>query len=742
MGEPETVAPATGVGMRDGAMLDGATAAWALALPLAALAVALIALLARPFGRLVYPHMRAAELFPWAFHFYRPEPAEQGMYVLALAVPVVLSAAVLLARPRAFAPRPGTAGLLALAARAALAVAVLAALLGQYRIRYDWTQAATPAYRFFTPATLVVAAVAAGGLATLLRSGAVRGRLQAAMGDTAVRRRAALALVAAFTAVWMLNAIQTDRSVAWAPAATLAHLPYTSAEIFAVVNGLTPFVDFNAAYATLWPYVVAIPLVAFGKTMLVFTLTTSAITAAALAAGYGILRRAVGTPVGALLLYLPFLATSLYGLVGHAPNRFTAATYLADFPLRYAGPLLLAWLTARALDGPQPRAPWTLFAAGGLVALNNVGVGLPALGATLLVCAALRPLTRSALFELGRAAAAGVAVAVAAVTLLTLARSGSLPRFGQLSEFSRFYLAGYSATPLHSVLGVHLALYLTFAAAIVTAAVRLRRRARGAVMTGMLLWNGAFGLATLSYFVAESGPTWLLASFSTWALTLMLLAALAVRRAARSTGRRPDLAELTVLFGVGLMACSLAQTPAPWSQIARLTGHHGGVPRTSTTFVPFVPDQGARAFVASVPYGGGFYLKRGAPVAFLFENGHRVADGYGVRNVSPYANAPEMFARTSLVSVVEALRRAGGNTIVLALSAESGPDLDSALAGMGFGVVTKDGIAPVAGRQVQPLTRSVHGESLVKWVDLRDLRPPALRHDRGRLVGPARVLSR
>ena len=61
--------------------------------------------------------------------------------------------------------------------------------------------------------------------------------------------------------------------------------------------------------------------------------------------------------MGALLLYLPFLATSLFSVFGERPNHSTVATYYAIFPLRYAGPFFVALLTARLIErGVRPLA--------------------------------------------------------------------------------------------------------------------------------------------------------------------------------------------------------------------------------------------------------------------------------------------------------------------------------------------------------------------------------------------------
>ena len=60
--------------------------------------------------------------------------------------------------------------------------------------------------------------------------------------------------------------------------------------------------------------------------------------------------------------------------------------------------------------------------------------------------------------------------------------------------------------------------------------------------------------------------------FSAWALSVTLLFVTAMRGMSARSARRPTLAEAVCLLGFGVMVCSLAQTPTPWSQVARLQG--------------------------------------------------------------------------------------------------------------------------------------------------------------------------
>jgi hypothetical protein len=710
------------------ALDDAATTAWLLALPCAVLVALLVVALGTPLGRALLPTLRPSDVWPWEHAYLLPEPREQGGYLLALLLPCLLAGAVLWSvRERVRVPRHLPRGAAALA-RGALVALVVACLVGQQAMRYTWIGGPDIRDRIFTPATLIAGAGIALALLLALRGAGLRARFASALRDTPGRRAGALALATTATVLWLLHAVNSDSSIPWTAPGVFYNIPFTADDPFGVINGLTPFVDLSPGYASLWPLLTALPLALLGKTLLVFTLTMCALGALALLAIYGVLRRASGSPRAALLLYLPFLATTLFTVEGTQKYGYTIATYFAVFPLRYAGPLLLAWLTARRLERPARRPAWPLFAAAGLVLLNNANFGLPAFAASLVALAIREPLLR-----LLRDAAAGLLLAVLAVCAVTLARAGALPDLGQVAAYSRYFLGGYMSTPMRSLLGLPLIVFATYVAALVVAAVRVRRRELG-VLTGMLAWSAIFGLGALAYFVAESGPQWLKANFGAWALALALLAVVVVRGLAATGARRPEAPQLAVLLGVGVMACSLAQLATPWSQIARLTAHHGGPPPGTLAADGYVPDLSMRPFVASLADGRAFYFEHGAPIALLVANGHRIADAYGVVNVSPYANLMNLIVPGDLRTVVARLRAAGGNTVVMATDEPASLDVYHALLRMGFGVVTQDGIARVTSPRVRPLTLQLRGEPIVKLVDLRTPHPRALRGERGILV--------
>ncbi|MGB2710489.1 MAG: hypothetical protein WBC33_03170, partial [Conexibacter sp.] len=523
-------------------------------------------------------------------------------------------------------------------------------------------------------------------------------------------RDAGLAAVAvAMTAIWMLHAVNSDDSIANAVGDVQFHIGFTLDETFAVLNGRTPLVDFTAQYGSLWPYAIALAMLAFGKTLLVFTIAMCVLSGIALLAIFDVLRRTTRSTLVALVLYLPFLATSLFQVRGTIETRDTFATYFGIFPLRYAGPYLLAWLTARQLErGGGRTGTWPLFVAAGLVLLNNTDFGLPACGATVaaLVWARVVP-DRAAGLRLAGSVAAGLLTAFALVSALTLARTGSLPQPGRLTEYARVYaVGGFGMLPIQGVLGLHIAIFLTYVAAIATATVRAVQHAPERVLTGMLAWSGIFGLGAGSYFIGRSHPEALIASFSAWALALVLLTVVVVRALAASPARRPSVAALLVLTGFGVATCSLAQTPAPWLQFERLDEPF--IPRGAPYFEqPMLPSQDAsvRRFISSLADGPDrFVVKRGAPVAILLTTGHRVADAYGVVNVSPYTGTLSIQTVEHVKVVIAALREAGGNTVVLPTAIDRG--IYKLLAAEGFKVVTTDGLGPLHFmREPKPVVR-------------------------------------
>lgn len=712
---------------------DVATTAWLCAIPCAAIVALAILVLGPPLGDLLRPNATFSFLPSSAAGSY-DESTEHARYLIALGAPVLLALTTWWAveRPPSIPARVADLG--ASFAQLGLAALLVACVAAQYGIAYGTIHTRVEGVeireRYFNPATLAAAAAIALLLWAAARSMPVRRRAAAILQESPASRWGALVTVVAVTVVWLLHAVNTEESIASVLEAVRYHLEFTLDETYAVVNGLTPLVDFSSQYSALWPYVTAAVLsVAGGDPVLVFTLTMCALTALAMLAIFGVLRRVTRSSVTALLLYVPFLATSFFSIGEAAVNRGSFGNYFGIFPLRYAGPYLVAWLTVRQLDRGGGRVSlWLLFTAAGLTLVNNADFGVAALGASVaaLVWTAR---DRRSLGMLAASVAAGLATAVALVSLLTLVRAGSLPQLDRVVDYARIYgVGGYAMLPLPGALGLHLAIYLTYVAAIGVATVRALRRATNVALTGMLAWTGIFGLGSASYYVGRSQIEALRTTFSVWALAVVLLTFVALRALSAGPSPRRSIALVCALVGFGICVCSVVQIPTPWSQLERIEA--GFVPNAESRHPhPLVPpaDARTREFVSSLADGSTrFTVVPGAPVALLVTTGHRVADAYGIVDVSPYTGVDSIHTVEQVRAVVAALRDAGGNTVVLPTRVDLG--MVEAFAREGFELVTPRGLRPYEPERGIGDATSVpwYGEAVVKLVDTRHLHPRAL----------------
>jgi hypothetical protein len=647
---PRTVA-------REGRRLASGEIAWLLAAPCAVITVAAMELLGGPLGRLVLSH-RGHDIFlpEWRFALL-PKPAEQGSYLIGLAAPVLLAVATLILARRSPRLRSRTAKLLVRASECAGATFVIVCMW----VQRDTLYGATTGYPlleyphgfmqpFFTLRTLLAAAVLSAVVALAVRSDPMRRRAAKAL-NSQRRGLAAIGLVAAVfaTVIWLLAGVNLGDTIRNATGSTIYNVKWPLDETFAVLDGRTPLVNFTAQYGSLWPYATALIMSVLGSTFGVFSVTMCAITGISLLAVFATLRRVTNSAVAALLLYLPFLANGFFTMEPGLVNRYGGLTLYALFPLRYAGPYLLVWLTARHLDLARPRQRWVLFLVAGLVVINNVDFGIPALGATFAAMLWVGlPLRWTSLSRLIRDTLAGLLAAYALVSILTLLRAGSLPRLGVMLFFSRIYgLDGWAQLPSQQ-LGIHIVIYLTYVAAIGTAAVFTVRRDPRRLLSGLLAWSGIFGLGLGGYYMGRSGPETAIAMFSAWTLTLALLAIAVVQRTAHNPAPRLTIAHVAVFFGMSVAACSLAQTPAPWTQIARLK-------RTAAPIDVASP----RLKQTLIHYG------QGKPEAIMNVVGDRVAYESGIVDVSPYIGTLTVFTTQQVSTILRALHNAGGRLLVL-----------------------------------------------------------------------------
>jgi hypothetical protein len=669
------------LGVRAGTRAAARTAAapaelaWLLALPCALVLVAAVALLGPPLGRLLFPPQHIAF---WNTGIttlaVRPEPTELARFLIAAAGPIALAGLLVALHGRPLRLRAGAPALLAQASQVLLAALAVAALVGQYRVVYDASYSGGQPFRrvYFTPASLIVSALLTLGAVLVLRREALLARIERLTREPDRRRIVAFALAAVFVGLWLLTAINTEGSFGLSNAGVHGNVTFWLDEAYAVLDHRAPLVDFHAQYSQLWPYLSAAIMALAGPSLGVYVAIMVTASGLSLLAVYAVFRRVVHSSLLALALFAPFVATGFFMELGPLGNRYGPSNLFSMFPMRYGGPYVLAWLVARHVDRLRPRHGALLFLAAGIVLLNNVEFGLPAFAATL---AALlgsdarrwRPRVAALL----RDAALGLLGAMALVALLTLAVAGSLPHFGYLFTFSRLWgLGGVTMLPMPT-LGFHLVLYATFAAAIVVATVRAVGGAQERTLTALLAWAGVFGLGAGSYFAGRSHPEVLISLFSAWALALALLLVVAVRAIRARSEPRPTVAEVALLAGCALAVCSLAQTPAPWSQLQRIG-------RSAPT--PELQALRTRAFVAQAGAVGG------ERVLILAPMGHRVAYDLGLVNVAPYVSMISMPAKRQLQESIDALRAEGG-TRVIAYRGQILPDQLQAVQDAGFRAV-------------------------------------------------------
>jgi len=680
-----------------------------VAVPCAVVAIAIVALLGPPVSSLLYPAKLPFRFLPGDAETVTPEPLEGTRYLLALAAPVLLAAATVAAVR--WTRRPMSSRTTAMLTRAAQCVGlgvVVICMVNQHKPRWG--------VPYFGMTALVVAAAITVGLVWSLRSASLLRRSAAWTRETHARRIGLPVVAAVLTAIWVMPGVNSEASITWAY--MLHDTAFQFDETSAILNGLTPWVDFNTQYAALFPFGIGLSLLVFGKTVLAFTITLCSLTAVVLLAMYGVFRRITGSSLLALLLYVPFLTMSLFA-VGRTIVRFDPGVYFPIFPLRYGGAFLLAWLLARKLGQRSDARAWPVFIAAGFVMLNNFEFGVPAfIGAVAaLVVTAPRRAVR-----LAGEVAAGLGVAFLLYSLFTLARAGAWPHPLRAAEFARLYgTAGYSVAPLPGVIGFPLVMFLTYVAAFGTATVRTLNGERNRILTGMLMWSSVFGFGSATYYVARSNDGLLPMMFSGWALAVLLLTVVVVQTLARGPPRIPSVASLTVLFAFAIAVCSFAQLPTPWTQLQRIKAPTPEFqPEPSDWAKAPTQDPRVRRFVASIADGPhSFVLRSGAPVALFITTGHRVADAYGVVDVVSYTGPESIHTFEQLEETFDALLRAGGNT---ALVRPAGLKLlREGLLRRGFAILTRSGLRRSwpADQKIPPGTLLVGG--FTKWIDTRHL---------------------
>lgn len=616
----------------------------------------------------------------------RPEPREEVRSMLALGAPFVLGAIIIALGTRR-APRSSLDPIILGAQVFAIGLLVWA-VVEQPRV------SGFLPVDYFKPALLSVANLVGGvvigvGLTaiTLLWSGRLPAWTRRVGDRLADRRFLALSIAVLATAVFVLPAVVTDATVGQSGQLAVVHIPVQAEDYFAAVNGRTPLVNYIAQYSNLLPLVLEPILSTFHSSLTSLSIAMCTLSGIALLAVYGVFIQVTRRPWAALALYLPFLALSLFPWNDSGPFRNFDANYYGILPGRLFGPLLLAWLCALSV---RRRIPiWALFGFAGLVLLNNSEFGSPALLGLIVAMGVSWDRSEPLRQRVGRIAVQGAAGLLAAVVIVSgviLIRSGELPNPTLLTYFNRLFLRdSYGLVPMPT-LGLHWALYATYAAALLMAAVRYVRNDPDRTLTAMLAFSGVFGLGTAMYFVGRSSQFQLMLLFPAWSFALALVAWTAGHSLRAARGNRASLMRLLLpgcaaLVGFGLMISSLDRVSPPWRQVDRLVD--GGTAVNDAL--------SAQRYVEAHTRPGEHVLIIGLPLD------HRLADRAGVVNVSPLNGITAFISPAEADRSLDQLEDEGGNQVFDAISARpSGggslavPEFATILSERGYRLVGQD----------------------------------------------------
>ena len=631
--------------------------------------VASMLLIAGPLGDLVFP-AGGFRFFPSVLDIVHRKPGEQMRYVLAVAFVLGLAVAVARARPSGvFAnTQAGRVGVRLAAMAGRLAIVGVAVWGWQAQFH---NLAGEPATTHFGDGDLIVAVLVAGALVLFarLRPGWLGPRALSAQHRA---RWVCLALAALLTACWLLPSFFLQRNLGAASLSVTYHLQFTFDDFVAVYNGRTPLVNYAEQYASLLPFVVWLVFHVGGPHIGTFISTMCLLSLAGLLAVQRALAIVTRSERLALAMYVPFLATSLFFILRGGSELFSWGSYYATFPMRYVGPYVLLWLCVRHMRGMRPRSLVVVFAFAGLVLLNNIEFGLPAFAAAAAAVTAGSAPGPGRVTRLIKLATLGLASALAAVSALTLLLAGQLPNLSLLTLYSRMFAdGGYGLLPT-PVAGLHLIVYMTFAGAVLVSAVRYRRDAGDRAYTGALAYSGVFGLGAGGYYMGRTTPGALVALFSIWALSVVLLALLSLRTVAawrdRPGAGAPSLLLLAgTLLSLGLTTTAVAQFPAPWTQLRRIAASS-----------PPPAQYNVSAAVA-------FVRRTAAPgehIVLLAPLGHLIAADAGVENVSPYSHPEGVVTYQQLDELLKALHDASGTRFYVGSSVF--PEITRTLTSKGF----------------------------------------------------------
>ena len=342
------------------------------------------------------------------------------------------------------------------------------------------------------PRRCVAGALIAAAIALAAHSRDASARFAALVAETPARRIAALALAAAFTVVWLLLAVNSDRSISIAMEGIRDHVEYQMNETWAVLDGRTPLVNFTSQYGSLWPYAIALSLVTlFGKTLLAFTITSATITAVAMLAVFGCCAASRAARVAALLLTCRSSRRASSRSPGAAPSATrspptSASSRCATRARTCSHGCSCGGSSARR--APRARRPAVPRRRARRAQQRGVRRRRRSSRRRLRSRGPAPDRSPRALLRLAAGAAAGLLAAYALVALLTLLRAGSCRSSAARRVRARLRGRRLRAAAGAGALGLHLAIYVTYVAAIACGTVRVLDRAQNRPLSGMLVW--------------------------------------------------------------------------------------------------------------------------------------------------------------------------------------------------------------------------------------------------------------
>ncbi len=435
----------------------------------------------------------------------------------------------------------------------------------------------------------------------------------------------------------LTSSLVTDLTFYRSAVGTLIHIPYTMADHLAVLNGRTPWVDYFSQYTQLLSYLGTLLFKMTGPSIGAYTSMMAALSLLEVMLVFWIFSKTTRRASHAGVLFVLWLGISFFPFADwQQPSFYSPFTYFAGHPTRILGPIMiLAAMFSRELR-PTSMKAIGLGVLSGLVMINNVDFGLPAVGAmfvALLVTRGLRvPLRELGLITLG------IGLSVASFLTLCWMRGGSLPNvvgaFDIILAFGRY---GFGALPLPRE-GLQWIIYLTSMMSCALAVLHLpesRPRLRNRAMASVFI--GVWVLGTAPYYLNRSHSDVLQFFFSIWALQVVFLALPLLEGPTRR--KLEFLPRAWIFIAFVFFTFAAFKLPYPWQQIARLS----------------IPDEKPLAFEAWSSEVRAL-TQPGDPVALIHPWGFRIAEMSQTVNLFPFPQLGSIMIKAQL-EVLEGVLR-------------------------------------------------------------------------------------